>query len=146
MNLQLWINKLSLNLTKTNFVIFSNKTLCDSLAIICINYVLMIIWVYECKFIGVIIESKLSWKSQIARVKNNLLRCNIIMYEASFILSIATMRALYCSLFLPYLNYCSEVWGVTYTKITECSVVAQKKAIRMIYKASKPEDTNKLFF
>ena len=72
--------------------------------------------VYECKFLGVIVDSKLNWKSHILMVKEKLIKCNAIMLKASVFLDSPTMRTLHCSLFLPHINYCSEVWGITYKK------------------------------
>ena len=40
------------------------------------------------------------------------------MSKASLLSNTATMRTLHCSLLLPDLNFCSEVYGVTYRKST----------------------------
>ena len=138
------INKLSLNLSKTNFIIFSKKSISEAHINIEINNV-CISRVYECKFLGVIIDSKLNWKSHIARVKSKLMRCNAIMYKAKLLLNTNTLRTLYCSLFLPYLNYCCEVWGVTYKSSIESIYLSKKKAVRIICKTGKYDHTNNLF-
>ena len=39
---------------------------------------------------------------------------------------------LYCSLFLPYINYCSEIWGNTYKTKLNSIILIQKKVIRAI--------------
>ena len=101
--------------------------------------------VYECKFLGVIIDSKLTWKSHITRVKDKLNKCNAILYKASAFLDSAALRTLYCSLFLPYINYCSEVWGNTFKTALDCIVKAQKRAIRIVSKVKFREHTNGLF-
>ena len=54
------------------------------------------------------------------------------MYKASAFLDSAAVRTLYCSLFLLYINYCSEVLGNTFKTSLNCIVKAQKKAIRMV--------------
>ena len=89
-------------------MIFSNKSINDSALNININNT-RITRVYECKFLGVTIDCKLSLKSHIAKVKDKLVRCYAILYKASLLLNVTTMHTLYCSLFLPYLNYCCEV-------------------------------------
>ena len=124
--------------------IFEKKNISDDQIDIKINNV-SISRVYECKFLGVIIDSKLNWKSHISRVKSKLIRCNAILYKAKHLLNSNTLRTLYCSLFLPYLNYCSEVWGVTYKTAIESIYLAQKKAIRIICRTSRYEHTNNLF-
>ena len=67
------------------------------------------------------------------------------MYKASLLLNSATLPTLYCSLCLPYINYCSEVWGIVYKRSTDYIIKLQNKAIRIISKADKYEHTNKLF-
>ena len=56
------INKLSLNLTKTNFMVFTNKRI-DNRKINIVIEEVEVERVYECKFLGVIIDSKLTWKA-----------------------------------------------------------------------------------
>ena len=34
---------------------------------------------------------------------------------------------LYCSICVPYINYCSEIWGNTYATNVECIMVLQKR-------------------
>ena len=50
------------------------------------------------------------------------------------------MLTLYCSLFLPYLTYCCEIWGNT-----NCIYVIQKKVVRIIYHEERLAHTNCLF-
>ena len=52
---------------------------------------------------------------------------------------------LYCSLFLPYINYCSEIWGNTYATNVECITVLQKRVVRLICGARRLDHTNPLF-
>ena len=126
-NIWFKINKLSLNLNKTNFMVFSNKGITDGDININIEDI-NITRVYECKFLGVLIDSKLNWKSHCSMVKDKLIKCNAIMYKASVYLDLVAMRTLYCSLFLPYINYCCEVWGITYKSTIDSIVKLQKKS------------------
>ena len=75
--------------------------------------------VYECRFLGVVIDSRLTWKSHILRVKDKLSECNAFMFKTSALLDSQALRTLYCSLFLPYINCCSEVWGKTFKSSTD---------------------------
>ena len=67
------------------------------------------------------------------------------MFKASVFLNSNALRILYCSLFLPYINYCCEIWGVTYKNTTNPIVIQQKRAIRIVSKVGKREHTSKLF-
>lgn len=64
------INKLSVNLNKTKFIIFGNRQINNQVKIM-INAV-EIERVYENKFLGVIIDHKLCWKPQINNVKTKM--------------------------------------------------------------------------
>ena len=56
-----------------------------------------------------------------------------------------TLRTLYCSLFLPHINYCCEIWGLASDTNTNCIKVLQKRAIRAVCKEYKYAHTNVLF-
>ena len=56
-----------------------------------------------------------------------------------------SLRILYCSLVLPYLNYCTEVWGNTYKTSLHSLTILQKKAIRIIHNVRYLDHTNPLF-
>ena len=55
------------------------------------------------------------------------------------------MLTLYCSLFLPYLTYCCEIWGNTYATNVNCIYVIQKKVVRIIHHEERLAHTNCLF-
>ena len=63
------------------------------------------------KFLGVMIDDKLTWKHHIDLVKCKLSSSCAIMYRASFLIDRGGMHVLYYSLFLPYIMYCAEIWG-----------------------------------
>ena len=66
------INKLSLNISKTNFLFFGKK----HLNICCNVYINECKFerVYVAKFLGILIDSELSWKAQTENVRNKLYR------------------------------------------------------------------------
>ena len=51
----------------------------------------------------------------------------------------------YCSLFLPYLTYCAEIWGNTYKSNTQCIFLLQKKIVRIVYGANFRDHTDVIF-
>ena len=85
------------------------------------------------KFLGIIIDENLNWKPHIQLVKSKLSKTLCIMYKASKLINYEGMYTLYCSLFLPYLAYCCEIWGNTYTTNVNCLYVIQKKLVRIIH-------------
>ena len=83
--------------------------------------------------------------SHIQIVKDKLIKCNAIMFKTSKLLDTVALGILYCSSFLPYINYCSEVWGITYNKSIDGIIKVHKKAIIIISKVNRIEHTNALF-
>ena len=137
-------NKLSLNLSKTKFMIFSKRKIYDEVNV----YVngMPIERVHENKFLGVIIDENINWKSHIKYIQTKVSRNISVLSKAKHLLDCNSLRMLYCSLVLPYLNYCSEVWGNTYKSALSGLTVLQKRAIRIIHKVKYREHTNMLFF
>ncbi len=101
--------------------------------------------VYVTKFLGVLIDSKLNWKQHIDRTRNKLAKCTALLYKASDVFDSNTVYMLYCSLFLPYLNYCVEIWGNTYVSNINKIMVIQKRAIRIVHYANRYTHSNPLF-
>ena len=103
--LSIWfaINKLSLNVSKTNVMVFNNHTNTSNVTV-CINDT-NIEMVYVNKFLGVLIDHKLKWKEQIKMIASKLSKTIAIMNRTKYILDINARLILYYSLFLPYLSY-----------------------------------------
>ena len=143
--LNIWfaVNKLSLNLEKTNFMFFSN-TRSHVQPKITINNTL-IERVNVTKFLGVMIDEKLNWKKHIQYVHSKLCKCISIIYRASKTLTRTALVILYYSLFYPYMSYCIEVWGGAYNSNLRSIYLKQKHVIRVICKTNRLEHTSSLF-
>ena len=68
------------------------------------------------------------------------------MYRASTFLNKSSLFTLYCSLFLPYMTYCLEIWGNTYQSNTLCIFILQKNVLRIIIGANRYDHTNCIFY
>ena len=124
------VNKLSLNLFKTNYILFRNRS-ADTDLNISINTI-NVTRVQSSKFLSIIIDENLNWKPHNQLVKSKLSKTLSIMYKAYKLINYEGMFTLYCSLFLPYLTYCCEIWGNTYTTNVNCLYVIQKQLVRII--------------
>ena len=98
------------------------------------------------EFLGVIIDEKLTWKDHISLVRSKLAKTVGIVYRVRYLLNRSALFILYCSLFLPNLTYCAEIWGDTYKSNTQCIFRLQKKIVRIVYGASFKDHTPMLFF
>uniref|UniRef100_A0A669CTI2 Reverse transcriptase domain-containing protein n=1 Tax=Oreochromis niloticus TaxID=8128 RepID=A0A669CTI2_ORENI len=137
------VNKLSLNLTKTKFMIFGNRVKQDEV-ILSIDGV-PIERVTELRFLGVVLDDKLKWKSHIEYVRKKMVKNIYILGNVRDILDYKAMRILYFSLIFPYLSYCAEVWGNTYATYIHPLYLLQKKVVRMVHNVKYREHTNNLF-
>ena len=136
-------NKLSLNLSKTKIMLFSNSKINTQITMQVDD--VEIERVSENKFLGVIIDEKITWKQHIKYVQSKLSRSISVLGKSKHILDYKSLRILYCSMVLPYLNYCSEVWGNTYKSSLHSLILLQKRAIRIINNAGYRDHTNMLF-
>lgn len=143
--LKLWFdwNKLSLNVSKTKFMIFGKYRI-NTRVQIDIDGV-AIEQVHENKFLGVTIDDKLCWKPHITHVKYKIARSIAVINKAKHVLDYKSLHTLYCSLVLPYLHYCAEVWGNNHKSSLQSLVILQKRALRTIHKVGYREHTNPLF-
>lgn len=137
------VNKLSLNLKKTKFMVFGNRKINESVAL-SIDGV-DIERVFEFRFLGVIMDDKLSWKPHIAHIKRKICQNIFVLNKVKEVLNKETMKILYSSLIVPYFIYCIEVWGNTYQINIKPLSILQKRAIRIIHKVNYREHTSKLF-
>ena len=101
--------------------------------------------VHSSKFLGIIIDDNLNWKPHIQLVKSKLSKTLSIFYKASKLINYEGMLTLYCSLFLPYITYCCEIWGNTYATNVNCIYVIRKKVVRIIHHEERLAHTNCLF-
>ena len=137
-------NELSLNVSKTHYMVFTpslNKM--DDIQIKLDNVI--IDRVYVTKFLGVQIDSKLSWNAHIDYTCKKLAKCIGILCKARRQFSKATLISLYFSFAYPYLMYCNHVWGNTYPTKLQKMFLLQKKLIRIISCSGYLAHTDPLF-
>ena len=138
------VNKLSLNLEKTHFILSTN---CKSVKnrVIKINYN-VIKRVKDTKILGIYVNENLSWMDHISYISNKLSKGIAIHYRVSSIINMDALRNLYCTLILPYLSYCAMVWGSTYTTNSMSLYLKHKKAITIVCNVKYRDHTPELFY
>ena len=132
--LDIWfrVNKLSLNVNKTNFIMFTNKKQHRPTVNTILNGT-NIEQVSHTKFLGVIIDENLTLREQIKSVETKVSKSIGVLYKTKDVLDIQALCTLYQSLVEPYMCYCCEIWGNTYPSRLRKLSLLQKKAIRIIY-------------
>ena len=139
-------NKLSLNATKTQYMIIrppTNKTDVSqqnlSINGVCLTQA------SECKFLGIIIDESLSWKKHILRINSKISRALFAIKQVKFSLPKDSLRTLYFSLIHPHLIYGLLAWGSANNTLIRKTVTIQKRALRTIHNARYNSHTDPLF-
>ena len=132
--LYLWLNlnRLSLNLNKTNYIIFHtyNKPIKDHITIKINNKAIV---EKECiKYLGVLIDSTLSWNHHISNVSKKVSRSLGVMYKLRTFVPLSVMKSVYHSLIYSDIIYAVEVWGSTFKTEIDKLLILQKRAMRVI--------------
>jgi hypothetical protein len=121
------INRLSLNLSKTVFMIVASPSQLSQL-----NHIKLQINEYEIKrvtelkFLGVIFDEKLSWTPQTKKVVSSCNRALFSLRPFSYVLSLANKSILVNALVLSHIKYSSVVW----LKSSSCNYKSIDSVIR----------------
>ena len=142
---QSWIhaNKLSLNIDKTHYMLFSNSlnSVSDYVKINGIN----LNQVDSIKFLGLYIDSDLSWKTHINYLSKILSRNIGILNKLKYNFPIHILQIIYSTMISPYLNYGILAWGNSSKFLLDSLFLLQKRAIRIINNAGYLSHTNEFF-
>lgn len=144
-------NKLSLNINKTKFMIFSpSGQVFDCSHQIQINSVpLQQIngkpGGNELKFLGVCFDQHLTWKTHINYIGNKILKAIFIINRVKNSLPRYTLKTLYFTLIQSHLMYGIHVWGNACQTTLNRLILLQKRALRIINNKPYRYPTEDLF-
>jgi len=124
-------NKLSLNYNKTNFMLLSSrKHNPASFKVIINNH--NISPEDDLKYLGVLLDNKLSWKPHVQKVKTQLSRACGILSKLKHYTTLPALKVVYKSLIHPYLNYSILNWGRASNATIQPLTKLQNKPIKII--------------
>ena len=103
-------NRLSLNVSKTSYMIFTHRSLPLNLPDVVIRGS-PIARVNSCTFLGITIDDRLSFTTHVNNISNKISRSLGVIRKASSYVQYPILKSLYFSLIYPYLIYCVPVWG-----------------------------------
>lgn len=143
-------NRLSLNVKKTNFILFGNKS--KKLGCKDINFEPTLkvndeklMRVTETKFLGVIVDQNLNWRSHIDFIALKISRSLAILSKLKHLLSNKILLTLYYTLIFPHLSYCIIVWGGAAQSVLHKLDILQKRAIRIVNGSQYLSHTSPIF-
>ena len=145
-NISVWlkVNKLSLNVKKTHFLIFSNKReKFDTVEITIDDKVIN--QEHSTKFLGVFIDDKLNWKRHIEHISKKLSRGIGVLCKARKMLNLCSLKTLYYSFIYPYLMYCNHVWAAACPTSLKGIRVLQNRVISIMTSAKRYTRLEPLF-
>ena len=125
-------NKLSLNIDKTNYIIFHSSSVnVPSRSDIKIGkkHIKRVKFV---KFLDLLLDEHLSWKYHLSELSKKLARTCGMFFKIRNLLPLDVLFCLYNALFLPFLQYGLIVWGQTYASYIDPIFKLQKRAVRAI--------------
>ena len=137
-------NKISLNASKTEILIFRNPRKP-------INYNLKIkldgkrLYPSKCvKYLGILIDPHLNWSYHVKTLAPKLSRA-IGMLAKIRHFTVENLRNIYFGIFSSLLNYAAQIWGQRPNKHIKRIMKLQDRAIRIINFANYREPTSKLY-
>ena len=140
------VNKLSINLTKTQYIVFSKSTnniLNQNFKIALNNNELQ--KVTNVKFLGVHLQSNLQWNIHINEVAKQISKTIGIISRIKHTVPKSVLVMLYKTLIEPYLTYALTVWGDSNAKTINRLNILQKRVIRLITNSKYNAHTEPLF-
>ena len=138
-------NKISLNVSKTEILVFHhvNKT---------INYDLRIKLdgkrIYPSKYVkylGLLIDSKLTWSFHIKSLASKLTRAIGMLAKVRHFVNKSTLHNIYNGIFSSLLTYGCQIWGQHINSHVKRIIKLQDKAIRVINFADFRAPTSQLY-
>ena len=113
------VNKLSLNINKTKFMIFhypQRKLSPENIPHLKINGI-TIQQTKEFNFLGLTISETLQWKDHINKISNKISKTIGMMYRMKNFVNQSILKLIYNALILPHLNFSLLCWGFSINRL-----------------------------
>ena len=138
-------NKLSLNVDKSNFVIFHPPQKSPTYSINLKIHDKVIMQKRSIKYLGVLIDSSLNWKDHIHELSKKISRGIGILLKLRKCVSTQILLQFYYSIIYTFFTYGVLIWGNTYKTNLYPLIILQKKAVRIITFSDFLAHTSPLF-
>jgi hypothetical protein len=140
-------NRLSLNVDKTEFIVFRPQQHKIGLRITLKLHNTKLFESAKIKYLGLILDNKLNWKAHITELSKKLSRGVGLLYKVRHFCPTYVLRSLYFSLFNSHFSYGLAVWGNANRIYTDKIRSLQKRAIKAINSSLNEDiDTDRIFY
>ena len=143
-NLWLKSNKLSLNPSKTKFMVFGSRQTNWQFHLQIDNKKIERAKCIE--YLGIILDENLSWKPHIDHLCKKVSQSLGILYKLRRILGIDAIKIVYYSLIYSHLKYGNISWAGTNKTTLKPLVILHNKAIRCMLSAESQHSSNSLLY
>ena len=137
-------NKLSLNVGKSNVLLFRGKNKSTPSINIQINGI-SVEEKEHTKYLGIQIDNKLTFEKHIEHVKSRLIKGNAILSMVRHYLPKTTLLKTYNAYVQPHIDYGLNVWGHTFKTHLSPVKRQQRKSMRLMNFKKKQDETAELF-
>ena len=96
------------------------------------------------KYLGVKIDSKLTWKCHVNATATKLNQANAMLYKVRDFINANILISIYYALFESHINYACIIWGQNISAINPLYIF-QKKALRIINFKERSAHSSPLF-
>ena len=133
-HVETWLNtnKLSLNISKSNFVLFypPQRKVNDPIKLYVNNTLLE--EKNHVKYLGIMMDNNLNWKNHTIYIAKKITRSRGILSKLRYYVTLDTLITLYYALLYPFFIYGILIWGKTYPTNIKPLFILQKRAITLI--------------
>ena len=143
LNNWLMANKISLNSSKTELIVFRKKNVPMPNLKIKLNGV-KLKPKHEIKYLGITIDEHLTFKSHINIMNAKLKRANNLLALSRHYLPNNLLKQIYYSQFHSHLAYGCQVWGQSPASISQTTIL-QKKAVRLMTFSPRDAPSSPIF-
>ena len=137
-------NRLSINYNKTAYMILNATRSQNCNFEISMNG-LRIQQTDSSKYLGVIIDNKLSWKPQISSLCGKLSQACGVVCKIRHLGDMKILHLIYFSLFHSHLHHCIIDWGRTYKTVIQPVQVLQNRILKCMTFSKRTSSANNIF-
>ena len=125
-------NKISLNVAKTEVVLFRNvhKKINYDVKLKLSGKILY--FSKQVKYLGITVDEFLSWADHTKELSNKLRNANGVISKMRYLVPKSTLFSIYNALFLSHLNYACQIWAQNLNPNTNRILKLQKCSIRLL--------------
>lgn len=145
-----WLNNnlLSINVEKTNYIIFEMKNQFNNIDLNNLNIVInntQLNRVKNITYLGLEIDNKLNWNQHINHVKSKINSTSYALRRLSYILPERAKWFFFHSCIMSHISYLNPIWNIASLNAVESLEVCLNRSLRVIKKVPRLYPTNLLY-